>query len=131
MTGWMADAEKELREIFAVEWLNSVIFVMDYVQFTFNGPILSAFTWPAIENAGEMLLWDDAGYRDALCALITHHAVDVRIRRDESLTLTFDTGAMLRVSLRAEELRGRSAETAMFNVNLPDDKRWWVFRPGD
>lgn len=52
-------AEETLRDIFAKNWLDSVIFVMDYVQFTFNGPILSAFVRPTIQVDGAVLRWRD------------------------------------------------------------------------
>jgi hypothetical protein len=55
-----------LRDVFAKEWMDSVIFVMDYVQFTFNGPRLSAFVLPTIERDGMVFRWGDPGYRDVL-----------------------------------------------------------------
>ncbi len=124
-------AEETLRDIFAKEWLNSVVFVMDYVQFTFNGPILSAFVRPTIEVGGAVLRWRDWGYRDALCEQITHLIVETNVWKDGDLEMTFDTGAILRISLRAEDLEGYNVESAMFSANRPDDKRWIVLRPGD
>lgn len=72
------------REIFSREEMNSVVFVMDYVQFTFNGPMLSAFTHPTVEIKGNILQWEDSDYRDALCGLITHSITETTIRKDDS-----------------------------------------------
>lgn len=52
-------AEETLRDIFLNNWPDSVIFVMDYVQFKFNGPILSAFVRPTIEGDDAVLRWHD------------------------------------------------------------------------
>src|SRR5262249_47362778 len=124
-------AEETLRDVFAKESLSSVVFVMDYVQFVFNGPTLTAFVNPNIEVAGHRLRWGDPGYRDALCDQIMHRVIEANVWKDEDLELRFDTGAILRVSLRDEDLEGLMAESAMFRVNLPNDKRWFVLRPGD
>jgi len=102
-----------------------------YVQFTFNGSILSAFVRPTIEVDDAVLRWGDWGYRDALCEQITHSVIETNVWKEGDLELTFDTGAILRISLRAEDLKGNNPESAMFTVNLPDDKRWFVLRPGD
>lgn len=113
------------QEIFRTEWLGSVVFVMDYVQFVFNGPRLTAYTRPTIENKGQTLRWNDAGYRDALCDLITHYVTETTIRENDAIELKFDTGAIIRISLKDDDYEG--PEAATFMANLPNDKRWWVY----
>jgi hypothetical protein len=124
-------AEEILRDIFAREWLNSVVFVMDYVQFTFNGPTLTAVVAPTIEISGCVLRWGDPGFRDALCDQIAHSVVEANVWKGDNVELTFDTGAIMRISLRVDDLVGSNPESAIFMANLPSDKRWFVLRPGD
>jgi len=112
------------REIFRSAWMSSVVFVMDYIQFDFSGPRLSAFTHPTMEIEGRTLRWNDSGYRDALCEQITHYVSETNIRKDDAIELVFDTGAIIRISLKPDDYHG--PEAAMFMVNLTDDKRWWV-----
>ena len=52
------------------EILNAVAFVMDYVEFHFNGPVLRAFTNPVVDAGGSQIAFDQPGSRDALCSLI-------------------------------------------------------------
>jgi hypothetical protein len=47
------------------EQLNRVAFVMDYVEFGFNGSVLRALTDPIIEGEGGRLRFPEAGSRDA------------------------------------------------------------------
>jgi hypothetical protein len=45
--------------------------------------------------------------------------------------MIFDIEAILRISLRAEDRKGKNPESAMFTANLPGDNRWFVLRPSD
>ena len=52
------------------EEFNAVAFVMDYVEFDFNGPILRALSPPRLEHEGGIFTFPEPGSRDALCSLI-------------------------------------------------------------
>ncbi len=95
-----------------MEWLNSVVFMMDYIQFTFNGPIISFFDPPSIVSRDSVLRWDDAGYRDALCGLITHRVIETNLcDGGNAVDFVFDTGVIVRISASDEvELSGFAGE---------------------
>ena len=52
------------------EQLSAVVFVMDHVQFQFNGPCLTALNHPIVEFRGVRTQFAAPGSRDALCSLI-------------------------------------------------------------
>ena len=58
-----------LQQLVNIE-LNAVAFVMDYVEFHFNGPVLRAFSGPVLRASGCQYTFPEAGSRDALCRLI-------------------------------------------------------------
>ncbi len=80
--------------------LNIVAFVMDYVEFHFNGPILRALASPIVEQRGVRIRFPEARSRDALCALIGTEVasvnvqdgdrIEVRSNRDQTLTIPLD-----------------------------------------
>jgi hypothetical protein len=107
--------------------LSAVTVVMDYAQIVFDGATLTAFTCPAVEANSRTLRSTDVGYRDALCARIGRTVVSAHVS-DELISLGFDDGAVITISLRAEDLEGVSAESAHFEGR---DARRIVFRPGD
>jgi hypothetical protein len=82
--------------------LGSVVFVMDYVQFDFNGSSLTTFVWPEWNRDSERLRAEDLGYRDALCRLIGAQVTGVT-ETAESLSIHFTSGETLVASLRAED----------------------------
>src|SRR5690242_9135647 len=47
--------------------LSSVEFVQDYVQLRFDGPCLTAITWPVVTVGQQRFRLETPGYRDALC----------------------------------------------------------------
>src|SRR6266566_302046 len=82
----------------AGEQLSSVIFVADYVQFDFNGPVLSAFSPPIVEVNGVRHQFPGPGSRDALCSLIQQFVASAGAQ-DRSIDVSFDSGAHLTISL--------------------------------
>ncbi len=95
----------------AGEQLSSVIFVADYVQFDFNGPILSAFSPPIVEVQGVRHQFPNQGSRDALCSLIQQFVASARAQDSRSLDVTFDSGARLSISLAPGAYEGPEAAT--------------------
>lgn len=70
------------------EELNAVSFVMDYVEFHFNGPVLRALTNPVITVRGERFRSPEPGSRDALCLLIGERIRSVRVVEDAQVELS-------------------------------------------
>ena len=71
------------------EELNAVSFVMDYVEFHFNGPVIRALTNPKIETETKQYQFPKQGSRDALCSFIGKAIQSVIIEEGVSLTLVF------------------------------------------
>ena len=81
------------------EELNTVAFVMDYVEFHFNGPRVRALANPTVITADSELPFPSSGSRNALCQLIGQEVRDVVLREEHSLLFTFASGAQLRIPL--------------------------------
>jgi hypothetical protein len=92
------------------EELNGVAFVMDYVEFHFNGPVLRALTNPVFQGT-QRVEFPDAGSRDALCSLIGSTVESVEVREEDAIRLTFTDGRMLIVPLDEESRVGPEAAT--------------------
>ena len=81
------------------EELNIVSFVMDYVEFHFNGPGLRALTNPIAEVSGNRYRFPEPGSRDGLCGLIGRTVTAVHEREGVSLTLELTGEARLTIPL--------------------------------
>ena len=93
------------------EQLSSVIFVADYVQFDFNGPLLTAFSSPIVRLRGDTFRFPGAGSRDALCTLIHRNVKSALATDGRSIDVTFDAGDTLTVPLDAGSRVGPEAAT--------------------
>jgi len=101
--------------------LSSVEFVMDYIEFRFDGPCLTTLTLPSIRSGTGDLRAVDPGYRDGLCRQIGTEVADVLLT-EEDLTVAFSDSVAFVVSLRDDDYTGPEA------VNFCGaDGRWIVF----
>ncbi|WP_155121174.1 hypothetical protein [Bryobacter aggregatus] len=100
--------------------LSSVEFVHDYLQLHFDGPTLTAYTLPIITKLGETLRLGQNGYRDALCGEIGS-VVEAAEAEHDDVTLTFQDGAVVSISVRDQDYRGPEA----LQLTL-DEQRIWV-----
>jgi hypothetical protein len=107
----------ELAELVGSQ-LNTVAFVMDYVEFKFNGPILRALTDPIVDTGTSRHLFPSAGSRDALCELIGSDVRSVVVRPRDRIEVDTDRGAKLIIPLDEESRRG--VEAAHFVPAAPD-----------
>ena len=89
--------------------LSSVEFVQDYVQLHFDGPYIIAFTWPVVESGGEVLRFGERRYRDALCDRISRKVRTALISGGNAVTIEFDDGGTIRISLKQEDRAGQEA----------------------
>ena len=64
---------------------------------------------PVVEVNGRRSDPNTTGYRDDLCERIGRSVVSVGMRGNEGVSLRFDDGAMIAVSLRDEDYRGPEA----------------------
>ncbi len=81
------------------EELNVVSFVMDYVEFHFNGPVLRALTKPTVGIRGARATFPEPGSRDRLCELIGKQVAAVSAVDDVAINISFTGGASLRIPL--------------------------------
>lgn len=91
------------------EQLSSVEFVQDYVQLHFDGPNLTLFVWPVISFDGTTVRFGDPCYRDELCRRISRNVVEVTSEADNFITIKFDDGSSMSMSLKPEDRTGPEA----------------------
>jgi hypothetical protein len=94
------------------EQLSSVIFVMDYVQFEFDGPRITAYNWPKVVNNTGTYSFGSNRYRDVLCDQIAKIVKSIDISK-ELLTIEFEDGSRIEISLKVGE--SGPPEAAMYN----------------
>ena len=89
--------------------LSAVEFVGDYVRLRFDGPMLTLYAWPDILLADFSIAFGEPEYRNALCAQIGEMVAKVALEELEALTVEFESGTVIALSLREEELDGPEA----------------------
>jgi hypothetical protein len=90
------------------EELNVVSFVMDYIEFHFNGPVLRVLTDPSVETPKGRFVFPSAGSRDALCSLIGKEVLNVTAQEEKSVVLEFEGGS--KISIPIDEKSYKCAE---------------------
>jgi hypothetical protein len=91
--------------------VSSICFVQDYLQIVFDDLVLTCYTMPIVSISDQESHADTACYRDRLCDLIGRSVQSVVERPREELSVYFDGGDWIRVSLRPEH--AGSVEAAM------------------
>jgi hypothetical protein len=91
------------------EQLTVVAFVMDYVEFHFNGPILRSLTNPIVETEAGSMHFPAPGSRDALCSLIGSRVDAASILVGDRIELRTDANQTLTVPLDEASRRGPEA----------------------
>ena len=89
--------------------LTAVEFVGDYLRLRFDGPMLTLYAWPHILLADFSIAYGEPEYRNALCAQIGEMVAKAALEEMESLTVEFESGTVIALSLREEELDGPEA----------------------
>lgn len=103
------------------EELNTVAFVMDYVEFYFNGPKLTALTNPRVQIGSQTWIFPHPGSRDSLCTLIGRTVQALSVKTDEHILLDFGE-ATLTIPLDENSLHGPEA-AHFFPVNKDGSPR--------
>jgi hypothetical protein len=89
--------------------LSAVEFVGDYLRLRFDGPMLTLYAWPHILLADFSIAFGEPEYRNALCAQIGEMVAKTALEELEALTVEFESGTVIALSLREEELDGPEA----------------------
>jgi len=95
----------EGRELTAVE------FVSDYLRLRFGeaGPQLTLYAWPHVLLADFSIAFGEPEYRNALCAQIGEMVAKASLEELEALTVELESGTVIALSLREEDLDGPEA----------------------
>jgi len=101
------------------EELNGVCFVMDYVEFHFNGPILRALGPVTVRARFGQAAFPGPGSCEALCELIGGVVREVKIRDDQEIVLSFIDGEELRLSLAEKDRIGPESAHFVPGPNSP------------
>lgn len=94
------------------EQLSSVTFMQDYLQLAFDGPVLSVFMPVSVRSSGLEICSGDERFRNALCAQIAKRVEDIALQSGDALTIRFEDGSDISVSLRLDDYSGPEAFTA-------------------
>jgi hypothetical protein len=89
--------------------LTAVEFVQDYLRLRFDGPMLSLYAWPHLLFPEFSLGFGEPEYRNALCAQIGERCAKASLEELDALTVEFESGTVIALSLREEELSGPEA----------------------
>src|SRR5579875_4207661 len=95
--------------------LTAVEFVGDYLRLRFGdspgaaGPMLTLYAWPSVLLSDFSVSFGEPEYRNALCAQIGEMVGKAALEELDSLTVEFESGTVLALSLREEDLDGPEA----------------------
>jgi hypothetical protein len=89
--------------------LTAVEFVADYLRLRFDGPMLTLYAWPHVLLAEFSVAFGEPEYRNALCAQIGETVATAKLEELDALTVEFESGTVLALSLREEDVDGPEA----------------------
>jgi hypothetical protein len=92
-----------------IDPLTQVVFVHDYIQLVFQDQCFSIYNAAELVKDGVCIAQGKRGFCDGLVALIDSHVSSVERSKTASLSLTFDTGAVLHVLSDDASVRGPEA----------------------
>jgi hypothetical protein len=121
LTKTYADDQQLLSELIGRD-LASVEFVRDYVQLRFDGPQLTAYSWPTLYDAGHAVTRGAAGYCDGLVALINQVVSAVTLKEGKELIIEWENDALLRIDLGHKSVT--MPEAVVFT--LGDEHKHWL-----
>jgi hypothetical protein len=93
--------------------LTAVEFVQDYLRLRFGepgaGPMLTLYAWPHVLLEEFSIAFGQPEYRNAVCAQIGEMVGTAKLEELDSLTVEFESGTVIALSLREEDLDGPEA----------------------
>ena len=117
-------------EALVAEELGSLVFVRDYVQLDFSNARFSAYVWPTVTIGPDTLHLGDRGYRDALCAFITHEVLTTEETPEAGLVIRFGLGEIV-TNPATTDLGGPEIAQLQVHQDSFRDEAWAVWRPGE
>ena len=104
--------------------LTAIEFVADYLRLRFDGPLLTLYAWPHVLLADFSIAFGEPEYRNALCAQIGEMVAKAAVEEFESLTVEFESGTVIALSLREEDLDGPEAGSYSASGNGDDEEEF-------
>jgi hypothetical protein len=107
--------------------LTAVEFVGDYLRLRFGdskGPMLTMYAWPHLLFPEFSLGYGEPEYRNGLCAQIGETVAKAACEEFESLTVEFESGTVIALSLREEDLSGPEAGSYSADGSGLDDEEF-------
>ena len=97
----------DLAPIIGLE-LTSVEFIQDHLILHFGepggGPEVTLFTWPEVFREEGSYAYGEPGYRDHLCGVLSEDVTNATLEENEAIEIEFESGIIVRASLREEDL---------------------------
>jgi len=88
--------------------LSSVEFIQDHLILHFGepagGPAVTFFTWPDVFREEGSYAYGEPEYRNVLCGVLTEDVTAATLEETEAIEIEFESGVILRASLREEDL---------------------------
>lgn len=92
------------------EELTSVEFMQDTLALHFGDNLLTLNEWPLVaDSEGISIGFGEPGYRDAICFVIGLEVEKATYTEGVELTMEFDNGTVIAMSLREEDLQSSEA----------------------
>jgi hypothetical protein len=104
--------------------LTAVEFVSDYLRLRFDGPALTLYAWPHVLLQDFSIAFGQPEYRNALCAQIGEMVAEAKLEEMDSLTIEFESGTVLALSLREEDMDGPEAGSYSASGNDQDEEEF-------
>lgn len=122
--------DESLLEGLVEKQLGSVVFVMDYLQLDFSHALFTVYVWPVVTIDDRRLHFGDPGYRDALCAFITHEVTAVEASPEAGLVIRFGLGEIV-TNPEPTDPDGPEIAQLQLRGDSIRDEAWMVWRLGE
>jgi hypothetical protein len=86
--------------------LSSVEFLQDHLVLHFDGPSLTFYAYPDVFREEGSYAFGEPEYRNVLCAVLSEEVTAATLEEGEAIEIEFESGVILRASLREEDLDG-------------------------
>lgn len=101
------------------EEISTVAFVRDYVEFHFDGPVLSSISNPSVFIEGVEYRFPEPGSREALCRVIGSEVSTLNLQEGKALELTTNNNLRIKIPLDPESFRGDEAMHSCLSLRPP------------
>jgi hypothetical protein len=90
------------QELTSVEFIGGIN--SDHLILHFDGPAVTFFAWPDVFREEGSYAYGEPEYRNVLCAVLSEDVTAATLEEGEAIEIEFESGVILRASLREEDL---------------------------